>query len=91
MVQSSVAASAIRAGPISQPDEPISKRRGSLTERFVSPPLEGGQRARDSAIRAFVAAHNADGRPFIWIKTADEILASIARFAQRTFTLVSMR
>jgi hypothetical protein len=24
-------------------------------------------------------------RPFVWMKTADEILASVARFCQRTF------
>jgi transposase len=38
----------------------------------------------EKAIRAFIQAHNADPKPFIWTKSADEILASIARFAQRT-------
>jgi transposase len=38
----------------------------------------------ETAIRAFIAAHHADPKPFVWTKTADEILASIARFAQRT-------
>jgi len=37
-----------------------------------------------TAIRAFIAAHHAHATPFVWTKTADEILASIARFAQRT-------
>ncbi len=36
------------------------------------------------AIRAFIDAPNADPKPFVWTKTADQILASIARFAQRT-------
>jgi transposase len=36
------------------------------------------------AIYAFLDAHNADPKPFAWTKSADEILASIARFAQRT-------
>ena len=40
--------------------------------------------ALERAIREFLAAHNATGRPFVWTKSADEILASIARFAQRT-------
>jgi hypothetical protein len=42
--------------------------------------------ARDleDAIRAHVAATNADPKPFVWTKTADEILASVARFCQRT-------
>src|SRR5271167_2902676 len=37
-----------------------------------------------AAIRDFIAAHHAKATPFVWTKSADEILASIARFAQRT-------
>jgi hypothetical protein len=37
-----------------------------------------------AAIQEFIEAHQADPRPFVWTKSADEILASIARFAQRT-------
>jgi len=37
-----------------------------------------------AAIREFIAAHHAKVTPFVWTKGADEILASIARFAQRT-------
>ena len=44
-------------------------------------------RALEAAIHEFIAAHNAQSAPFIWTKTADEILASIARFAQRTVRL----
>ena len=36
------------------------------------------------AIREFIAVHNETGKPYVWVKTADEILASSARFAQRT-------
>ena len=36
------------------------------------------------AILAYVAAHNEAGKPFTWTKTADEILASVKRFGQRT-------
>ena len=38
----------------------------------------------EAAIREFIDAHHASPKPFVWIKTADQILASIARFAQRT-------
>lgn len=38
----------------------------------------------ERAIREFLDAHNDACKPFVWTKTADEILASIARFAQRT-------
>jgi transposase len=36
------------------------------------------------AIREYLEVHNQAPRPFTWTKTADEILASIARYAQRT-------
>jgi transposase len=38
----------------------------------------------ERAIWEFLDVHNEDPTPFVWTKTADEILASIARFAQRT-------
>lgn len=37
-----------------------------------------------TAIREFINAHNKKPKPFVWHKSADEVLASIARFAQRT-------
>ena len=36
------------------------------------------------AINEFVAVSNANAKPFKWVKTADQILNGIARFAQRT-------
>jgi hypothetical protein len=41
-------------------------------------------RALKAAIRAYIAHTNAHPKPFVWTKTADEILASVARFCQRT-------
>ena len=38
----------------------------------------------ERAITEFLEAHNAHPKPFTWTKSADQILASIARFAQRT-------
>jgi transposase len=38
----------------------------------------------ESAIREYIAVHNEDPTPFVWTKSADEILASMARYAQRT-------
>jgi transposase len=40
------------------------------------------------AIRAYIDVHNQAPKPFVWTRTADEILASIARFAHRTNTAV---
>lgn len=38
----------------------------------------------EAAIREYIDVHNVDPKPFVWTKTADQILASIARYAQRT-------
>jgi transposase len=38
----------------------------------------------EAAIREYIDAHNEEPKPFVWTKTADQILASIARYAQRT-------
>jgi hypothetical protein len=50
--------------------------------------LTGEERARlhalETAIHAFLDAHNDAPKPFVWTKSADDILASIGRFAQRT-------
>jgi transposase len=40
--------------------------------------------ALEAAISAYTAANNRHPKPFVWTKTADEILASVARFCQRT-------
>jgi len=37
-----------------------------------------------TAIREFIATYDTTPKPFTWTKTADEILATIARFPQRT-------
>jgi transposase len=38
----------------------------------------------EAAIREYIEVHNEDPKPFVWTKTADQILASIARYAQGT-------
>ena len=38
----------------------------------------------EAAIREFIDAHHANPEPFVWTKTADQVLDNIARFAQRT-------
>jgi transposase len=40
--------------------------------------------ALEHAIKQYIAAGNTDPRPFVWTKTADDILASVARYCQRT-------
>ena len=43
-------------------------------------------RELEAAIRDYIETHNENPKPFVWTKTADQILASIARFARRTCT-----
>jgi transposase len=58
-----------------------------LTTKQLRRGVHRSVRALEAAIREFIDAHNTAGKPFVWTKTADEILASIARFAQRTLTV----
>ena len=57
---------------------------GALTTKQLRRGAHRSVTELEGAIREFIDAHHADPKPFVWTKTADEILASIARFAQRT-------
>jgi len=39
--------------------------------------------ALEDGVNAWIAAWNDDPKPFVWTKTADEILASVARYCTR--------
>lgn len=56
---------------------------GLLTQRAIKRGAHLSTIALKKAIVAFLDAHNEDPKPFVWTKNADEILASIARFASR--------
>jgi transposase len=56
----------------------------ALTTKQLRRGVHRSVRELVAAIREFIAVHNETGKPYVWVKTADEILASIARFAQRT-------
>ena len=55
-----------------------------LTEKQNRRGSHRSTRALEAAIRLFLANHNADPKPFVWVKSADDIIDSIARFALRT-------
>ena len=38
----------------------------------------------EAAIYRYLDVTNEDPKPFVWTKTADQILASVARFCRRT-------
>jgi Transposase, Mutator family len=48
--------------------------------------LRCGTRQLEAAMRAFLAVGNENPKPFVWVKTADEILASVRRCCERTAT-----
>ena len=51
-----------------------------LTRRQLRRGVHRSTRALEDAIRLYLATYNDDPRPFVWVKTADEIWASIERF-----------
>lgn len=55
-----------------------------LTERHLRRGVHPSVRAIKTTIRTYIAHTNAHPKPFVWTKTADEILGSVARFCQRT-------
>jgi hypothetical protein len=42
-----------------------------------------GTRALEAAIREYLTTSNGSAKPFVWTKTADEIVAKVAGFCQR--------
>lgn len=55
-----------------------------LTEKQLRRGVHRSTRELEKAIRAYIQHHNNDPKPFIWHKTADQILDSVARFCTRT-------
>jgi transposase len=71
---------------------PTGASRINLVERFFSAltakRIRRGSfrstRQLEIAIKRYLQLHNANPRPFVWTKTAQQIFESIARFCQRT-------
>ena len=57
---------------------------GLLTQHALKRGSHTSESALKHAILEYVDAHNEEGKPFIWTKTADEILDTVKRFGQRT-------
>ena len=57
-----------------------------LTNKRIRRGVFRSVRELEAAIREYIEVHNEDPKPFVWTKTADQILASIARYAERTNT-----
>jgi transposase len=56
----------------------------SLTEKQIRRGVHRGTGELEQAIMNYLEVSNERPKPFIWTKTADQILASVARFCQRT-------
>jgi transposase len=56
---------------------------GLLSEKQIKRGTHRSTLELEKAIRHYLAIHNENPRPFVWTKTADEILASLARFCNR--------
>lgn len=55
-----------------------------LTDKQLRRGVHRSTKELESAIRRFIQNHNRDPKPFVWTKTADQILDSVARFCTRT-------
>jgi len=57
---------------------------GLLTERRVRRGVFRSRHELEAAIKDYLDVHNEDPKPFVWTKTADQILQSVKRFCLRT-------
>src|SRR5437867_4933518 len=56
----------------------------TLTEKQIRRGTHRSTRELETALKQYLAVSNGHPKPFVCTKTADEILASVARFCQRT-------
>ena len=56
---------------------------GLLTEKQLRRGVHRSTRGLEEAIRTFLEHDNSEPKPFIWTKTADQILESLGRFCKR--------
>jgi len=56
----------------------------ALTEKQIRRGVHRSVRELETAIKQYLAVTNQSPKPFVWTKSADEILASVARFCART-------
>ena len=55
----------------------------TLTEKYIRRGTHRSTRQLEQAIRQYLELNNANPKPFVWAKSADDILASIERFCLR--------
>jgi len=55
-----------------------------LTDKQLRRGVHRSTKELETAIRSYIQHHNKNPKPFVWHKTADQILDSVARFCTRT-------
>ena len=55
-----------------------------ITQKQLRRGVFHSTRKLEATIHHYIETYNANPKPFVWTKTADEILASVARFCKRT-------
>ena len=56
----------------------------TLTEKYIRRGTHRSTRQLEQAIKKYLEINNANPKPFQWVKSADDILASVERFCLRT-------
>lgn len=54
-----------------------------ISQRWIKRGAHTSTRELEQAIRQYIDTHNADPRPFVWRKSADDIIASLARLSDK--------
>lgn len=62
---------------------PVERWFGELTSKLLRRSVHKNLQTLEADIRRWIELWNEDPRPYVWVKTADEILDSIARYCQR--------
>jgi hypothetical protein len=58
---------------------------GFLSDQMIKRGVRKSVQALEKDIRSWIADWNDHPRPFLWTKTAEEILESLTRFCRRIF------
>jgi hypothetical protein len=56
---------------------------GQISEKWIKRSAHTSVAELEQSIRYYIDTHNADPKPFLWHKSADAILASVARVAAK--------
>jgi len=57
--------------------------RTQISERWIKRNSHRSTRELEASIKTYLATNNDDPKPFVWRKTADQIIASIARLSDK--------